>query len=198
MLAPNLTTADFVAALSAFLPRGRVWPKSPDSVQGQALFGFAGLFAKNSSDASALLADIFPPSTYELLPEWEATLGLPDPLVGQLPTIRQRVAMVVERFCNGGGQSVPYIIGFAANLGYTITITEFSPSRVGQSRAGSPLNAAAWSHAWRVNVATNTVSWSRIGATVAGEPICVWGNTQLWAELARVCPAHTILMTNLT
>ena len=78
MLAPNYSANDFQAALQKLMPRGRVWPTSPDSIQAKTLYGLAGIFEKNSADAAALLKDAFPLTTIGLLPEWESTLGLPD------------------------------------------------------------------------------------------------------------------------
>ncbi len=198
MLAPNYSANDFQAALQKLMPRGRVWPTSPDSIQAKTLYGLAGIFEKNSADAAALLKDAFPLTTIGLLPEWESTLGLPDPIIGQLPTIQQRQALVVARLCNMGGQSIPYIIGYAANLGFIITITEFAPARIGKSRIGDPLYGPAWAFAWQVNGASVTVTRSRVGSSVVGEALCVWGNEQLFNELNRISPAHTVIIYSLS
>jgi uncharacterized protein YmfQ (DUF2313 family) len=50
------------------------------------LSGFTPAFERLTARANNLLIDAFPGSTYELLPEWEATLGLPDPCAGEAPT----------------------------------------------------------------------------------------------------------------
>jgi len=197
MLAPDFTNADFLAALQAFFPKGRIWPREPDSVQSQALSGFASIFVKTSSDAKQLIKDIFPPTTYALLPDWESTLGLPDEVIGQLFTTAQRVAMVVERFCNTGGQSVFYIIAFAANLGYTITVTEYVPARAGRLKAGQPVCGAAWAHAWCVTCEEIPVTTFQAGRSGAGDALRSWGNVQLLRELSRISPAHTIEMFDL-
>jgi uncharacterized protein YmfQ (DUF2313 family) len=192
MAAPVYRAEDYLAALQALMPRGRVWPRDSDAIQTKTLAGLAPSYVRNNQRAAAVLVESLPSTTYELLPEWEATLGLPDPCAGPSPTIEGRRAQVVARFAGSGGQSIPYMVSFAANLGYTITITEFVPAQVGLLRAGQPLNGAAWAYAWQVNYALNTIRNARVGAFSAGEPLASWGNAVLECELESIAPAHTV------
>jgi uncharacterized protein YmfQ (DUF2313 family) len=198
MKSPVYLADDFRSALQALLPRGRAWPRDQDAIQTQALAGLSRIYEKTSSDAIRLLADAFPGTAYALLPEWESALGLPDPNVGLLPTIAQRRGQVLARFAGVGGQSIAYMINFAANLGYTISITQFAPARVGHARVGQPLRGTPWAHAWQVNAPLNTVTKSRVGSSVVGEPLVVWGNAQMLFELNEIAPAHTVLNFSLT
>jgi uncharacterized protein YmfQ (DUF2313 family) len=152
----------------------------------------APCYERQTARANYLLIDSFPSTTYELLPEWESTLGLPDPCAGVAPTVQQRRTQVVARLTNVGGASIPYIVGFAASLGYAISITQFAPARVGQSRVGQPLCGVAWAFAWQINASLNTIVRSRVGAAAVGEPLAAWGNAVLECELRAVMPAHTI------
>lgn len=194
MPSPQYSAADFLAALQALLPRGRVWPREADAVQSQAISGLVPVYVRNNLAAAGLLVDAFPATTFQLLPEWEATMGLPDPCAGISPTIQARRAQVVARFTGIGGQSVAYMVGYAQSLGYAITITQFAPARVGQSRVGQPLCGVAWAHAWRINAAINTINHSRVGTAAVGEPLASWGNTVLECELAAIAPAHTTII----
>ncbi|MBR8030783.1 YmfQ family protein [Burkholderia vietnamiensis] len=194
MLAPNFTAADFLKALQALMPRGRVWPRAQDAVQTKVLSGLAPSYARQTARANYLLVDAFPATAYELLPEWEETLGLPDPCAGPAPTIPQRQSQVVARFVGGGGPSIADLIQFAANLGYTITITQFSEARAGQLKAGDPCCGTAWSFAWQVSAPLNTIVIARAGAMAAGDALASWGNAVLECELRSIAPAHTILI----
>jgi hypothetical protein len=49
MPAPALTQADFLASLQARLPRGRAWPRDPDSNLTAFLNGFAAAAAAGLS-----------------------------------------------------------------------------------------------------------------------------------------------------
>lgn len=193
MPAPNYSAADYLSAMQALMPRGRVWPKEPDATMTQVLTGLVQVYARNNARANHLLVDAFPATAVELLPEWEATLGLPDPCAGVAPTIQARQAQVVARFAGSGGQSQAYFIGYAANLGYTVTITQFTPFRVGQQRMGNQLGLQDWAFTWQINSALNTITYFRTGLSGAGEPLASWGNAVLQCELAEIKPAHTYL-----
>lgn len=194
MAAPVLLAANFLAAIQSLLPRGVVWPRDQDAVQTQALAGLAPTYERNTSRANYLLVDAFPATTYELLPEWEETLGLPDPCAGEAPTVQARRAQVVARFANSGGQSAPYFEQFASNLGYEISIENFGPARAGQARCGDPDYGQDWGFAWAVVAPLSTVTYALAGQATAGEPLAVWGNTVLECELTAIKPAHTVLL----
>lgn len=190
-MALNLIAADFLQAFLKLLPPGRVWSRDSGSVQNGALLGLNTIYETNTARANQLLVDVFPGSTFELLPEWEATLGLPDPCAGEAPTIQARVAQVVARMTATGGQSVSYFKNLAAKLGYTVTISQFVPSRFGAC-FGKPFGGADWAYAWRVNAPTFTVNLNRFGGAF-GASFSWWNNNVLQCELAAAAPAHTIL-----
>lgn len=198
MTAPTYTAADYLGALQSLMPRGRVWPRGPDAVQTQGLAGLTPSYERSGLRANYLLVDAFPSTAYELLPEWEATLGLPDPCAGPSPTIQARRAQVVARFAGSGGQSIAYMTAFALNLGYAITITQYVPARAGNLRAGQALCGNSWAHAWRVNAPLISSYPFRAGYSAAGEPLSSIGNTVLECELKQIAPAHTTVFFSYT
>lgn len=191
MPAPNYSAADYLRALQALLPRGRVWPRDSDAQQTAVLGTLTPVFERLNGRANNLLVDAFPASTYELLPEWEATLGLPDPCAGEAPSTEQRVAQVVGRLTASGGQSIAYYTAVAKAIGYAITITQFVPSQFGMA-FGMPFGGDDWAFAWQVNAPTFSISYLSFGGSF-GTPFSTWGNNVLQCELARIAPAHTIL-----
>ena len=89
----------------------------------------------------------------------------------------------MARLANAGGQSVPFYVGFAAALGLTITITEFTGSD-------------ALASTWRVTVtAGGTVSIADADSraddflSVLTPPALV-----LKCEFKRLQPAHGLLL----
>jgi uncharacterized protein YmfQ (DUF2313 family) len=192
MPAPNLTSADYLRAFQTLMPRGRVWPKDSDAEQTAVFTGLTQVYARNTARANQLLVDAFPATTYELLPEWEATLGLPDPCAGPAPTIQQRRNQVVARLSNSGGQSIAYFVNFAAQLGFSVTITQYSQARAGILKAGQPCNGYDWNFAWKITAPLNTVVRAVAGAMAAGDPLAAWSNSVLECEFRAVMPAHTI------
>lgn len=197
MAAPQYRAADFKHALQALLPHGRVWPRTEDNIQSKVAAGITKIYERSTDRANQLLVDAFPATTYELLPEWESSLGLPDPCQGLDASVEGRRNQVVARYVAEGGQSVPYFIKFAADLGYVITITEYAPFRCG-GRCGTPLYGDDWAHVWQVNAPTFTINYFRTGISGAGEYLASWGNTVLQCELQKLKPAHTILIFSYT
>lgn len=193
MAAPNYQASDFLTALQALMPRGLAWPRNPAAVMAQVESGLAPTWSRHTAANNDLLIDAFPATAVQLLPEWEATLGLPDPCAGSSPTLQGRQQQVVARLTNSGGQSIPYFIAYAATLGYAVTVTEFTPFRVGQQRAGCQVGTQDWAFTWQINSALNTVTYFSAGQSYAGQALASWGNAVLQCELTEIKPAHTYL-----
>jgi uncharacterized protein YmfQ (DUF2313 family) len=194
---PAYVDADFLAGIQALLPTGPAWPRDPDAVITQVLAALVPLYTANADAAAALLEDAFPVAPAMLLPEWQETLGLPDPCAGPTPTLQQEQQQVAARFVATGGQSVNYFVSVAAALGYTITITQFTPFTVGMP-VGQPLYGVPWAFAWQINAPQVTVNFFRVGRDTVGEPLATFGNTVLQCELQRIAPAHTIPIFSFT
>ncbi|MFZ6690220.1 YmfQ family protein [Undibacterium sp. SXout20W] len=187
----TFSAADYLSALQSLLPRGRVWPRDPASIQTQVLSGLTPVYARQNLRSNQLLADVLPSTTLELLPEWEMTLGLPDPCAGVAPTIQARQAQVLARFTGVGGQSVAYMKAFATNLGYNVTITQFAPARAGGLAAGLPVCGDAFAHAWQVSAHVFSLFSFLAGSSCAGDPLGMFDNKVLECELREIAPAHT-------
>ncbi|WP_433693201.1 YmfQ family protein [Paraburkholderia phenoliruptrix] len=194
MAAPNFTANDFANAIHGLMPRGLVWPKDAAAVQAQLIAGLAPTWERHTQSNNNLLADAFPETAYELLPEWESTLGLPDPCAGVAPTIQQRRNQVVARLTNSGGQSIQYFVDFAAQLGYAITVEQFSQARAGILKAGDPCCGHDWNFAWKVIGPPSTVVRAVAGGMAAGDPLTAFGNAVLECEIRALMPAHTIVL----
>ena len=190
----QLSVADFAALMQSMLPRGAVWPRDPDTVQTQCFAALAPTYKRLNDRCNNLLVDAFPATTNELLSDWESSLGLPDPCLGQSPSVELRRAHVVAKLTLRGGQSIEYFEAIAAAIGYAISITPFSPFRVGVSRVGTPLYGRDWAFAWQVNAPATTIQPFRVGQSAVGDPLRAWGNTALECLIREYAPAHTIVL----
>lgn len=194
MTAPVYSDDDYLSAIKQLLPRGRAWLSDGSSTRERLLRGLAATWTRvNQADAN-LLIDAFPATAQFLLPEWEASLGLPDPCAGLAPTIALRQAQVVQRLTDAGGQSRAHYIDVAAQLGFTISITQFAPFRAGQSHAGDSLGGPWSFYTWQVNAPLQSTSYFRAGMGAAGEPLQSWGNDLLECAISELAPAHTSLL----
>jgi uncharacterized protein YmfQ (DUF2313 family) len=194
MPVPTFTAADYQAQLLDLCPVGPLWPRDPDTPMAQFLGALSPTYARLCARDANLLVDAFPVQPVELLPEWEATLGLPDPCAGPSPTLQQRQQQVAARFVASGGQSADYFISLAEKLGYQVTITQFAPFRAGRSSIGQPLCGAPWAFAWQVNGPTFNVQYFKVSQDAVGEPLAQWSTTVLQCEVTRLSPAHTIVL----
>ncbi|CAP57506.1 YmfQ family protein [Gluconacetobacter diazotrophicus] len=192
MAAPSFSLSDFRSALLRLLPTGPIWSREPGSLPYLIAAVWAPTFQRNGDRASNLLADAFPSTAVELLPEWESTLGLPDPCAGTSPTIEQRQAQVVARLTDNGGSSIAYYTALAKSLGYDITITQYVPSRFGKTFGGT-FGGDAWAYAWKISAPQFTIQQRQFG-NAFGEPYATWGNTVLQCEIRTRAPAHTVLL----
>jgi len=175
MGAPVFTAQNFVTALQNLLPRGRAWPRDADALFTKVLAGLAPTYARIAARDNQLIVEGLPSTTTELLPEWEESLGLPDPCAGAAPTIDARRAQVVARFSNDGGQSAAFFIAYALTLGYAITITVYRPYTFGMP-FGLPMWGDAYAFAWTVNA-----------------PLAAEANDVLECEFQRLKPANTVV-----
>jgi uncharacterized protein YmfQ (DUF2313 family) len=187
--------ADYREALLALLPRGRVWPKEPGSTHYRLMDGFAPTFERLDRRAQELLFDLFPANTVELLPEWEATLGLPDPCDGEEQTLEQRRNQVLIRLFEGGGQSKTYYLAVLARLGYEdAEIREYAPFRANASVANTPVYSEAWWFVWTVVLPNASVTYFRANASTANEPLFSLSAEAVFCTLAAIKPAHTVVL----
>ncbi|MES2034885.1 MAG: putative phage tail protein [Pseudomonadota bacterium] len=186
------STLDYTQALTALLPRGRVWPKDPGSAQHAVMAGFAPTFQRLDARAQTLLVEAFPATTTELLPEWEDSLGLPDPCDGPDQTVDQRRAQVLNKFVSAGGQSVLYFEGVLARLGYpTATITQYAPFRVGIDHVGFPIYGIEWIYHWTINLPTLSIFWFEVGVSSVPGPLFAISDQAVFCVIDDLKPAHT-------
>ncbi|PAL25466.1 phage tail protein [Sphingopyxis sp. GW247-27LB] len=200
-IAPH-SAAAYATQLAAMLPRGRAWPREDGSTLMQLMRAKAEELARVDGRVADLFEEVDPRSALELLADWERVAGLPDSCIAAPDSIAERQAAVHSRLTGLGGQSRAYFIGLAATLGFAITIDEFRPFRVGQSRVGDCLYDEAWAHAWRVNVQSPavddgqglTLRYFRVGQSRVGERLVGFGSLDLECIIRRAAPAHSIVI----
>jgi uncharacterized protein YmfQ (DUF2313 family) len=190
------TALDYLIQFQRLLPRGRIWHRGLGTLQAQDLLTLMPTPARLDQRAQQLLVDAFPCSTLELLPEWEASLGLPDPCTGPLDSLAARQAAVCAKFSARGGASMAYFIGLAAAMGVTITITQFSPFYAGRNRVGQRLFNTGWAYVWQVTLSGEVVTYFRTGASRVGDRLVTLSDVAsiLQCVFNAYKPAHTTVI----
>jgi len=191
---PTANASDYLWQFQRLLPRGLIWQRAWGTYQAEQLLTLMPTWVRLHGRANDLITETFPCSTTELLVEWERSLGLPDPCTGPLDTLQERQRAVCTKFRARGGQSIAYYEQVASALGYTITITQFAPFRVGWNRVGDRLYGEEWANAWRVNGPQTTITYFRVGRSTVGEALRAWGNELLECTIRAIAPAHTTLI----
>lgn len=176
---------------------GKITPGFALGKRGSILDGLlratAHLLVEVERSAEAMMNEIDPRTAVHLLPDFERVLG-PDKCGRDLdnPTLKQRQRVAHQRWTAMGGQSIPYLIGVAEKLGYTIEIEEFWPSRAGVLRAGQRLVPEGEQFCWRVKLALNGHENFVAGGSQASDPLGQFFLTGIECELRRIAHSHTI------
>lgn len=192
-------TADqYRRQLSGLLPVGPAW--DPELVPEVALIlsGVSLEFARLDARAVDLLNEMDPAGVSELVPDWEAIMGLPDPCLGLSPAFEDRRLAVRRRLIEVGGQSLSYFIDIAVSQGYPdATITEHRAPRMGRSRFGVA-RFGTWNaqFMWTLNTGGRQRQGRRFGASYWGERFGVNPGNPLECQIRRAAPAHTIVQIN--
>lgn len=197
---------DYAEPLAALLPTGAAWPRDPASVLMRVVRGLAQVWGTIDGRAADLLeVESDPRKTLELLADWERNWALPDPCFAEAQTIEDRRRVLLLKMTIEGAQSREFFVWAAGVLGYTITITEFSPfmcglSCCGDGRASATDQGPRWQIGapemrfyWVVHVSGARLSWFRASSGQAGiDPHLRIGiATDLECLLRRWKPAHT-------
>lgn len=191
----GLTVDDFHALCLDLLPLGAAWPR----LDGTVLWNFwlvpADVYTAVQANDCHLLEESYPCGAVDLLPEWEATVGLPDACIAPFwpVDLAAQQQLVCAKLAARGGQSRAYFIALAAAYGFDTTITEHPPWRLGVEMLCPPPTGVAghgsigpvgacqfW---WQVNV---------------GDNLGPFDHALLECVIRRDAPAHTVVTFNYT
>ena len=223
------TSADYAHSLAARLPVGEVWPREAASTLMRLVAALADVLGRWAERvAHFLLIEAFPPTSADLLPDWERVLGLPEPCFPAALTLEERRLQVLEKLRRRpGGQSRVYFTGLAHRLGYheygpspfqlplmlpgqagrlkQFVITEFRPFMAGVSRCGDPrwqIGPPEMRFVWKVNVPGARLTWFRAGGgggRAGQDPhLRIARADDLECILHKLKPAHTRLIFSYT
>ncbi len=185
MLAP-----DYQAQLQQLLPPGSAWTRGPLSWMTQLLGGLAPTYANVEARALNLLDEADPRTTLELLPDWERVAGLPDPCAGADQAIELRRQLLVAKLTQVGGQSAAYFEEQAFNVGYVVTISNFTVSDC-EGTCEDPVREESWLFAFEVDGPATTDFVSTCEDTCE-DPLDEVTNEVLECLINRLKPAHTV------
>lgn len=157
--------------------------------------GFARSLSEGEEAAERLVNEIDPRAANYLLHDFERVLGA-DPCGRDfnVSTTAQRQRRAHQRWTATGGQSIPYFIEIARNLGVDIRIEEFWPSIANDMVAGTPLIPEGEQFIWRVKLKLAKPVFFISGSSEAWERLYDFALSDVECVLRRLKPAHTTLV----
>jgi uncharacterized protein YmfQ (DUF2313 family) len=205
------TGSDYTRALLALLPKGQAWTRDVGSTLVRTLSGLAEYWGFVDGRAADLLEiETDPRYTQEMLVDWERNFGLPDPCFHEGQSVAERQAFLVFWMTLLGGQSKDWFFYIAGLLGYTITITEYSPWMFGVSEVGLTDDGTGYwrweigppemRFYWTVTVPATSLKWWQFNVAEFGvDPhLRIGSATDLECLFNRYKPAHTEVIFNYT
>lgn len=135
------TAGSFLAAL---LPTGAAWgtpdnqARDPQSVLAQFWTAVGSAFGDAYRTLFNVTLESSAVTLVQSLDDWELDYGLPDLCLGSDPTEDQRRRSLIMKIRSAGTITPADFVQLAADAGYSITIEEPMPFRMGASRMGGP------------------------------------------------------------
>jgi uncharacterized protein YmfQ (DUF2313 family) len=178
---------EYTRLLHQLLPPGPAWEGD-----NPLLEGLAPSLARVQQRADALMTEIDPAKTTELIDRYELLYGLPDSCApAGFQTLRQRQQRLDAKANVMGGINERFYREQLDALGYsTATIEQF------QNLSGSPDPEWGdnWRYYWRVNIpADANVSWQTC-MSACNSAIRTWGDTVAECVIDKLCPSHTVVV----
>jgi uncharacterized protein YmfQ (DUF2313 family) len=184
--------------LQALLPVGPAWDAERVPELAVVLSGIAQEMARIDARASALSSEMDPALVFELVPDWEAVMDLPDPCLGNSPAFADRQLSVQQRLIAVGSQRASYYIAIAKSQGYpNATVSTLRAPRFGSSRMGVS-HFGTWSaqFMWSLNTGGRATLGRRFGISYWGGRFGANPGSALECLIRRAAPAHTKVYIN--
>jgi len=143
---------NYLQMLMNLLPRGRAWSRSADGILYKLMHAFSAEIGRVDGRSNDLSVERSTKLAIELLPDHEKDLGLPDVCTKLATTIDERQRIANNKLTTDTGLNKQTYIDIAADLGYTITITEFTPAWCGVVECGDSIGNQDNIFYWQVNV----------------------------------------------
>ncbi|NDV11684.1 YmfQ family protein [Crenobacter caeni] len=188
-----MDVSDYTEALWALLPPGPAWSRE-DPVLTAWVAVAARRMAAIDVALQRLLAEADPYTALAMLPDWEASLGLPDSCSVATPTLAERRAALVARLTDAGGARLARFVQIATALGYPGASTQRFAAHSCELSCEAPLYSEDWRFSWRLKVPDAVNAKDSTCESGVEDPLSAWGNSQLSCIMARECPQPSTVL----
>lgn len=188
-----MSAAAWREALAALLPPGAAWARDPDSNLQRLLAGWAEGFARFEARAEQLLEEMDPSTAYELLPDYERALALPDACTGELLALDARRAEVLAHMIGQGDQRPVYYVQLAEALGYAgAWIEEFETAHC-ESDCDAFLNPDPWPNIFVLHLSADSGELGAHAQSYCDDFLGEVMQSAIECLISRIKPAHTMV-----
>lgn len=188
----------YLSLLKKLMPDGWAWDEknNKSSNLSKLLSSISNEYSRVDERAQELLKESNPATTFEMLPDWERVMGLPDECSpDEVLSNQQRRQRILQLLTTRGGQNKAFYQTLAANFGFdvgVIEVTDQPPFRAGQGRAGDRLTNGTWRYAFIIQAPSDSVIRFRAGQSSAGDRLLLVQNTTLQCLIEKYKPAHAV------
>ena len=186
----SLGDVDFQQAMLRLLPRGRVWRRDPGSTLAAVMLALAPTYTRGMQAAAQVLID-GSPATTRTVARVGSIAWMPDACTAANPRSSNARLGASEVGC-ARSLTIAYFVALAANLGFTITITEFTPFTVDKP-CDEALCEPEWSYVWQVNAPQVVTFYFAVDESGVDDPLEVYDAGELVCRIRADAPAETIV-----
>ena len=189
--------------IHALLPSGRAWPEEEGTTLDDLVRAIAVELADIDLSDAALLDEVRPDTTFQLLPEWERVAGLPDSCSVLGSTITVRRASLLEKLVTKPTLNVSEFVRIGMTFGVTITVSDLDQTRAetwaaAQNPAVDVTNGK-WRFVWFIEIpSTSDIQRFDMLSDVNTALLTIERNTELECRLRKAAPAHTTVVLTYT
>ena len=184
----------YAEQLDALLPTGRAWDTAPGTVLGELLDAHAEELARFDFDATALLFDMLPSRTTNLIGEWETAVGLPDACSALASTLAQRRAAVRTQLVNRANLNPTSFEAIGALFGVATAVEQLDQARA-DAATMLDTNGGRWRFVWFIEVPRSADDQEFTTLSDVNTPLLfTQRNTELECRLQALAPSHSLLV----
>lgn len=183
----------YLEMLQALLPRGPAWPRGPDATLTRLLHAVADGLAEVDGAGEALLDEIQPGTTVDLLADWERVLGLPDACSGGSldSTVTGRRGVVMQTLRRQLDTTLATYVAIARDLGYAADVVERDQATATRL-AGVDTSGGRWAYVWWLRVQADGRERHLDTLSPVTAPLVTRvTDAELECRIRRAAPAHT-------
>lgn len=127
----------YAVQMLKMLPPGKAFTRDPSSNLYKLMYSLAGQIKQVDDTACDLAIDWQPSNTTNFLPEWQASLGLPDRCLTNASSFDDQRNQVVARLTFDGATTKDFVQSFCESLGYEVEVKEWGQMISGVQACGT-------------------------------------------------------------